>query len=165
MAAIHAENFTDELYKRVNTGILRGNYLRHRTLTYSDDKTERQYSIYNRRGRLVVEFRARPLPGCCGVLVVYYLRPAHDAKEPQKVFTDTLSLIAEAAGLAKFGSVLLTQTQDSSGFRAFTSSGWHSDLPVQPEFTNWKTGSRVSVFMILTKAPPEAPKRASFSGE
>lgn len=159
MAAIHAENFTDELYQRVNTGILRGNYLRNRVLTYSDDKTERQYSIYGRKGGLVVEFRARPLPGCCGILVVYFLRPAHDAKEPQKVFTDTLALIMEAAGMAKFGCVLLTQATESEGYKALN-DGMGKFL-----FTNWKTSNKIAVFHFETKAPALAVKKASFSGE
>lgn len=160
MGATHAQNFTEVLYGLVNRGILRGNYLRDKVLDYSADKTEREYMIFDRKGRLVVGFRARPLPGCCGILVVYYLRPGSAVKEPQKVFTDTLDLILEAAGLSKIGSVLLTQTVDSLGFKALASS-------TQPRalFTNWKTSNNVGVFMLETAAPAEEAKKANFSSE
>lgn len=163
MGAIHASNFTEELYRRVNTGILRGNYLRDHVLDYSADKTEREYNILDRRSRGVVSFRARPLPGCCGILVVYYLRPDRNSKDAQKVFTDTLNLIVEAAGGAKYGAVLLTQTVDSAGHRALSEAA--AGPAVTCRFVNFKTGNEIVTYTIATKAPVEEAKKAAFSSE
>jgi hypothetical protein len=158
MSAIHATGFTEQLFRVVGRGLFRGLYLRHGK-PYSQDSTEEQYELYDKRHNKVVTFRARPLPGCCGVLVVYYLRPDRSAKDPQKVFTDTLALIVEAAGKAKFGAVLMSQTADSAGFAALYAQQHGS------QFTNWKTNHRVGVFVLETAAPVEEPKKAAFDGE
>jgi hypothetical protein len=160
MGAIQAVGFTDQLYHVVGRGLFRGLYLRTAPLPWSEDKTEQSYTLHNKKHEPVVSFRARPLPGCCGVLVVYYLRPSRDSKEPQKVFTDTLNLIVEAAGLAKFGSVLLTQTVDTAGSAATAAMAKPSAF-----FTNWKTNNRIGLFVLETKAPEAEPKKAAFDGE
>jgi len=155
MGAIHANTFTNELYRNIP----RGNYLRDKR-AYSEDQTERVYKIYNKRHEEVVSFRARPLPGCCGVLVVYYLRPnSSSRKSNTETFQETLTLIVRCAGLAKFGNVLLTQTTGSAGYDTLVSSG--SSF----KFTNWKTRNDVVTFQITTTPPPADEPVARFEGE
>lgn len=157
MGAIHHNQFTEELYKIIPKGM----YLRDNSNKYSDDQTERTYRLYNKKHREIASFRARALPGCCGVLVVYYLRPAPCKRQEDSitVFRDTLEGIVQAAGMAKFGAVLLTQVVGSLGYNALCNN--NNSL----RFTNWKTDNTVATFQISTKRPEEPPKAATFEGE
>jgi|SRR5271157_810740 len=154
MGAIHANEFTECLYKEI--GLLK--YLRDNSLEYSDDKTERQYTIFSRCSNPIVNFRARPLPGCCGVLVVYYLRPTQ-TKNSLKVFRATLSLIVKAAGKAKFGLVILSQTINSPIYDIL------KNAHLTTQFTNWKTKNQVGIFTIKTTYKEKKIARKVFDGE
>ena len=161
MSAIHHNEFTEQFYKVVP----KGQYLRDNKIPYSEDKTEREYTLYNTKHTKLVSFRARALPGCCGVLVVYYLRPNNlkaglleTAEEKQlRVFEETLELIRIAAGKAKFGTLLLTQTESSIG-------GKTGYTPVA-SFVNWKTKNKVLVYQVETPEPPVEAKKGKFEGE
>lgn len=156
MSAIHPNSFTEALFKEVQALSWQRYYLRVETLGYSDDKTERSYVLVDKlSGKAACTFRARPLPGCCGVLVVYYLRPAVSSNI--SFFKKTLRLIEKAAGRARYGCVLLTQTDASAGYTAM-------DSAPQWAFVNWKTNNGVGVFLraVGKTAPKPAP---DFNGE
>jgi hypothetical protein len=153
MSAIHANEFTEQLYKLAGKKI----YIRDNADSYSGDKTERCYSIYDKKtNKKIIVFRARPLPGCCGVLVVYYLRPqGGTSAQGIQVFKSTLmSLIVPAAGNAKFGAVMLSQVDGSLGDSAMSISALSSN------FVNHKTAHSVHIYCIHTVyiAPKTKPK-------
>ena len=161
MGAIHADNFTEALYKVIQ----RGYFLRDSEVKYSDDKTERLYDLWRRKlvgdkHEKLATFRARALPGCCGVLVVYYLRPTQ-VGSAAKIFNLTFELIRKAAGKAKFGAVLLTQTRPSTGEGILDAKtgGFRS------MFTNWKTRNEISTFLFLTEDVDPPKKAATFGSE
>jgi branched-subunit amino acid transport protein AzlD len=154
MGAIHATGFTEQLYKRAPGKF----YVRDSKVEYSKDETEREYILGDKKSDAEIRFRARPLPGCCGVLVVYYLRPS-GFKNQTKAFNEALSLIIDAAGKAKFGNVLLTQTVGSLGYQTLN-DGIGKFL-----FTNWKTNNQIGVFQFETKAPEAVKKVVGFEGE
>jgi hypothetical protein len=132
-------------------------------LKYSDDKTEREYTVGIKGvSSNVLTFRARPLPGCCGVLVAYYIRPSHlKAAQQERLFKQTVEWIIEAASYAKFGAVLFTQVADSNGAKMLT--GAVKEGVVTNNFTNWKTGNELRAYVALTPKPPE--NKGNFNGE
>ena len=153
MGRQHVDDFGDKLY--ANCSVF--TYIRDRR-RYEDSKA-RSYTLYSRRtGKSFVSFVAQRLPGCCGVLVIYYLRPVN-IKNAAAVFKDTLKQIVKAAGQAKYGAVLLTQTHASCGFTALTA------VESVLNFTNWRTGNRICTYLINTDAPKERPKAPVFDGE
>jgi len=160
MGATHTNSFTDAMFCAVNKGFLRGMYLR--VENFRVDTTEREFKLISKKQKEIIRFFARPLPGCCGVLVVSYLRPGNAEKDPEKVFAATLQLIVKAAGDAKFGTVQLTQVGNSTGYNAL-----RDELHILPTytFTNYKTGNTVGVFFLGTEAPPPEPKGTRFDGE
>lgn len=155
MGALHHDDFTEQMFKLVPEGM----YLRTNGVRHSDDGTEREYHFYERKThKQWISFRARRLPGCCGVLVLYYLRPDKDldAKKQRVLFLEVLSMVVLGAGFAKLGTVLMTQTVDSAGDRALVSAGFK---PIMP-FVNWKTGNSISCWSFVTTKPPAPPKSA-----
>jgi hypothetical protein len=161
MSAIHPNDFTEALYKRVSSSRY---FLQVDSREFSDDKTEVNYvlrnrkTLFNDKNSTIATFRARPLPGCCGVLVVYYLRPT-DGKA--KTFSSVFSLILKCAGDAKYGAVLMSQRYHSIG---------HTCLKAVPrqmtfhEFVNPKTKNLITMFQCMTDyvAPKSKPV---FQGE
>lgn len=145
MGAIHNEGFTDKLYESVPKGWQLRDFP-----VYSDDKTEREYRL-RRKGFYGINFRARALPGCCGVLVVYYLRPANNKPF---TFRATLRWIVKCAGQTKFGAVMLTQTDGSLGLKALS---YKQEYTPSAVFKNFKTGNGVAVYVIDTEY--KAPKK------
>jgi len=157
MGAIHSTNFTENLYANIGWRWK----LRDRDMgKYSDDQTEREYSIYNLQNKRVVVFRARALPGCCGVLVVYYLRPS-EIGSAMGTFKKTLKLIMKAASKAHFGLVMLTQTVDSTGDTILKAMS----TPVT--WTNWKTKNNINTYQLTTEKPKdlEDDDEETFDGE
>ena len=168
MAAIHATGFTEQLFRVLPKNV----YLRTST-PYTDDKTETQYDVHDRKTHgKIVTFRARQMPGCCGVLVVYYLRPVGSmrktgrffARMPEDVFLEYAELIIKAAGLAKNGQVIFTQIVESAGAKTLQKLCL-GDKYCRSEFTNWKTNSKVYTFLFLTEQPKKPEAKPVFSGE
>jgi hypothetical protein len=158
MGAIHAIGFTEQMHI-----VLPGSmYLRSTNYDKADDRTEYSYTVMNKKtGKSVATFRARPLPGCCGVLVVYYLRPSVD-KTAEKVFGSLVVLILKAAGQAKFGQVIFTQANGSTGAKILSVFGSR----IVAHFTNWKTKNGILTFLFSTVPPKETvKKRPTFDGE
>src|SRR5487761_1132826 len=93
MGAQHAETFTEKLVLNP----LLGTFWREKLPNYSDDKTERIYKQYSiLKKDCIVEFHARQMPGCCGILVVYYLRPQR-VKGQINIFKSTIEQIVKIA--------------------------------------------------------------------
>lgn len=151
MGALHHDDFTEQMFKQMpKTMYLRTNGVRH-----SDDATEREYNLFERdTHKKWISFRARRLPGCCGVLVLYYLRPDKElgSSKQRSVFLETLAMVQRAAGLSKLGMVLMTQTMDSAGDRALDGQ------PAVGKFVNWKTNNTIRTYVFYTEKPPAPPK-------
>lgn len=148
MGAIHAENFSDGLHRTAPKKY----YVRSLKLDYSDDKTERKYTVKEMKtGNTVATFNARPLPGCCGVMVVYYLRPV---SKIVKTFREILAWIDKAASVAKYGAVVFTLTDGeiADELRA-------CPLFALNTFVNHKTGNQIQMFTFNTKAPAKIVSR------
>ena len=157
MGAHHAEKFTEQLV--LNPPF--GTFWRERPSDWDEDKTERIYKQYSiLKKECIVEFRARMLPGCCGVLVVYYLRPQR-AKNQVKIFKQTLATIIKVAAQTKYGAVMLTQTAGSLGYQALFD---YPNMSSIPDFINGKTRNYVGVFVIPTGYVPPILK-PKFDGE
>jgi H+/gluconate symporter-like permease len=159
MGAIHATGFTEQMH-----AVLPGNvYLKATNYEQAEDKTEYSYTIIRKSTQTTfATFRARPLPGCCGVLVVYYLRPSYkNPKTAEKTFKDVAEMIIDAAGRARFGQVIFTQTVASSGERVLNSMKMNGIVM----FTNWKTGNKVCTITFQTHEPPKAKTIPNFDGE
>lgn len=159
MGAVHHDDFTEQMFKQVPEGM----YLRTRAVQYSDDVMEREYMLFARdTHEKWISFRARRLPGCCGVLVVFYLRPTEHAKKGKEVFMDTFFRIKTAAGLAKLGSVLLTQTKGSLGQELLSKSSLgHMEF----SFVNWKTDNEIVGYSFNTTPPPKPAPVRKFDDE
>lgn len=161
MSALHHDDFTEQMFRACPKGW----YLRTNAVRHSDDQTERDYSFFDRdTSEKRITFRARRLPGCCGVLVLYYLRPEKtlDSKTARSLFLTVKELVIKAAGFAKLGQVLMTQTADSAGDAALVSGGHKSLLG----FTNWKTKNSIAVYAFGTEKPPAPkPKAPEFDSE
>jgi hypothetical protein len=163
MGIYHAVGFTEQIHR-----LSKKHYCKDEQWN-KEDLSEREYKLESRKdGNIIASFRARALPGCCGVLVVYYLRPGvtkrglfHQSAE--SIFKETLELIIQAAGKAKFGAVLLTQTLNSTGAKVLGEMlGCHIET-----FTNWKTKNKVSTYLFPTvhKATKPPVKGPTFNGE
>lgn len=162
MGAIHATGFTEQMHRVMPAGF----YLKDKSPIYDNtaDKTEVEYTVFVKRsGTKLLSFRARPLPGCCGVLVVYYLRIEHGIKDPVRVFEAFVQLILTAGSRAKFGQLIFTQTSESAGERSLMKlSTRFCSL-----FTNWKTGNLINTILVPTAKPEEPIRKVtpSFGGE
>ena len=157
MRAVHASSFTLELINKLVRFNGSLNFWRVGSVDYSLDKTEIQYTLHSTKdATCICTFNARPLPGCCGVLVVYYLRPDTRMKEAKqkKLFQKVFSAILLAAGRAEFGLVMMTQTKGSFGASILTKCNSY-----EFEFVNPKTGHAVVTYQI--PIPPVAKKRFS----
>lgn len=157
MGAIHATGFTDKMYRVLPKSV----YLKDSAVEHSADKTERLHEVFSTKTHdSILSFRVRPLPGCCGVLTVYYLRPS--GKNKVTTFKKWVLIILKAAGLARFGQVIFTQKAASEGADVL------SRLPsgVRVPFTNWKTKNAVETFLFPTVEPKsKLRKTPTFSGE
>jgi hypothetical protein len=131
------------------------------------DRVMRTYRIFNRKTRNhVASFNARQMPGCCGILCVYYLRPIGQPAIQTKVFSQFVSLIVKAAEQSEFGTVMFTQVIDSIGYNILKLIVDKTGKPASIHtFTNWKTKRRVSVFAIDTEAPIVKPIKKGFADE
>ena len=89
--------------------------------------------------QFVAQFQLQQMPGCCGVLVVFYVNVNPWTKEN---FQKVLKSIAEAAYQAGFGSLLMAQVVHKDEI-------WQG-LPwkVSEPFVNAKSGNRV-VYLTL----------------
>lgn len=162
MSAQHSEDFSEKFYQRCPLF----KHVRDERVAYSDDKTERSYTIYDRKFNRLCAFRARRLPGCCGVLVIYYLRPTTTKERAAiAVFQKTLEWIRLAAGDAKYGAILLSQVVGSAGYEALEAARMANQAS---DLTNHRTKNRLRVYLIETIPPkePKAPKaRPNFSAD
>lgn len=139
MGAIHEDGFTIELYKRP---IPDGTHLRDWPVSYSDDKTEHEYALCDMTGKRLVTWRARLLPGCCGILTVYYLRPNSDQTlaKAQLWYEKTVELIIAAAHVAKLGMIIMSLLGTSQpAIKALEKQGFC----LTQTFVNGKTGHNV----------------------
>jgi hypothetical protein len=168
MAAIHTQGFEEELYARPP---LAGCHLRAGEVKYSDDKTEREFSYWNKARQKVVSFRARPLPGCCGTLVVYYLRPSTrlSLKKQARVYQQTMSRILAAAHAAKYGQLMMTLLLESEEARLALETLEERDLYelAFESYENGKTGNEVVVYMwkLSSQEWPQLEVAAKFRSE
>lgn len=151
MSAIHANKFTEKLYLLKGPG-----YLREFKIPYSDDATEKEY-IYYQEGEKLISFRARPLPGCCGVLVVYYVRPASKIDNPQALFTATIKVILEAAKKAEYGCVQMSLLETSDEAISLLQNEGFENLfnPIR----NGKTGNLIVVLGKDLDQPAKTDKK------
>jgi len=142
MSALHESNFTNQLYLVKGPGQLRVS-----SDHYSADKTEKIYAYYKKDNELV-SFRARPLPGCCGVLVVYYVRPKEFKgkifkRTSKEIFTQTIKAVLEAAKAGKYASVLMTLLVSSNeAEEVLEYAGFYASNGMR----NAKTGNLLRVF-------------------
>lgn len=167
MGAVHTNAFTEKFYVSPLPRFRKENLiLRDEPVSYSDDKTEHGYSlsyvpITGEKLKPVISFRARPMPGCCGVLMVYYLRPSNvpDAKEAEELYKDTLKAICYAAKAADYGMVCMSLLATSvSAMNILLAEGFTED-----RFINGKTGNEV---VLLHKDLKQAvPARQKFTCE
>jgi len=126
--------------------------IRTKFSAHDGDKTQLEVSIVRGvGGRSIGSVKIRELAGCCGVLVVYYLRP-NEAKEVRaiKSFQAIHLWIAKAAKKAGYGALMYTQTSGSIGYKALTDI---TKVHVEPNgaFVNGKTGNIVSAFFWTLK--------------
>lgn len=153
MSVTHDETFTEKLFQACP----RNMYVRDFKVE-SEDKTERSYTFYSRKGVRIGSFRARRLPGCCGVLAVYYLRPStNDPKQAKATFQRLLSVITNAAQAALYGAILLTQTAGSTGQMALSELAGAAGVNTST-FRNWRTNNTVITYVIHT-ADPRKPEK------
>lgn len=157
MGAVHANGFTEKLYAVASSKHL----IRDAAVPYSDDKTEHGYTFgYVKDGQLAnsISFRARPMPGCCGVLVVYYLRPNStlEAKEAARLYKETVGLILEAAKAAKYGMVAMSLLSNSHQAIKILREQNFTDC----SFINGKTGN--GVVMLLKNLEQPVPASQEF---
>lgn len=151
MSAIHANKFTEKLYLLKGPG-----YLRDFKLEYSDDATEHGYAYY-KEGEQLISFRARPLPGCCGVLVVYYVRPSSKAENPQDLFTATIRVILEAAKHADYGCVQMSLVETSDeAIELLKHEGFEN---LFNPMRNGKTGNMLVLLGCDLKQPAKTDKK------
>lgn len=107
MSAYHTNQFSAQLPKFVGA--------RYYVTVAEPDKQDihRTYQLHEKRnGRVVAGFTATPLPGCCGVLVVYRLIAPLHPNQTDLNQTDLLnyflSAATKAAEAAKFGALVCT---------------------------------------------------------
>jgi hypothetical protein len=86
-------------------------------------------------------FQIQQMPGCCAVLVVFFVRPIEPTREN---FLKILSKIEVAAKSAGFGSLLMAQVGTEADWNWMFLAGWILSEP----FTNAKSGNKV---LYLTK--------------
>lgn len=150
MGAVHVGDFSEQMFRAIPA-----TYYVRVELPYSDDRTERTFIVWHRslignKHTKFATFRARALPGCCGVLCIYYLRPTSTGKGARGDFLKALGWIEKAAALAKYGSVLLTQTMGTTGQEALGE-------PLHT-FTNHKTGNVLALYnratVVVVKKKP-----------
>lgn len=145
MGAIHVDEFTRKLYLEplpVFEGgdETYGTHLRVEKQEYGDT-TEQLYELWS-GDKQVVSFRARALPGCCGVLVVYYLRPSRtlSVEQATKLYTETVEIIVRAAVKAKYGAIEMTLLATSkAALNILNQTHGFAMLP----FINGKSGNEV----------------------
>ena len=156
MGAVHVSDFTEQLYLVKGPGQLRVDQVK-----YSEDKTEVSYSYWKLPGKLVksklaelISFRARPLPGCCGILVVYYVRP-RVVKDGPALFSATMDSIINAAKAAGYASVLMSLLETSKeALATVTGKGFSSTVPM----INRKTHNGVVTLQLDLKQEPVKTK-------
>lgn len=148
MGVTHTEKFSDHLQRALPDGF----YLDwSKPDTYAEDKVLRKYNIKSKEdGQTYAAFSARPLPGCCGVLTVFYLTLGDKATiETALKWLDVISTAGSDAG---YGSLLMTLFAASPLAKTLAStSGWQS-----AQFTNHKTSN---VLLVLTKVLPVSKKK------
>jgi len=92
------------------------------------------------------EFHLQQMPGCCAVMILYFLHPSPNT---EKNFKEVLEIIEEATKRAAFGSLLMAQVIPDKGIR---DANWHLAMTMgyvlHPFFTNPKSGNKV---VYLTK--------------
>src|SRR5208337_2425469 len=154
MGIQHTSEFTSKLHQ-----ISKKYYVIAEERWNKEDVGETLYTFHSHAdGSIVGRFQARVMPGCCGILLVYYLRA--NGKKAVDRFSELFTLIQKAASAAKFGATLYTQVVDSQGYsillkiEANTLEGENADF-----FTNHKTGNEIKVFLFPTnyKAPVKGP--------
>lgn len=147
MGAVHANNFTEALYLVKGPG-----QLRVESIKYSDDKTEMTYEYWKvstgllAKSSPLISFRARPLPGCCGILVLYYVRLR--TVDKGEIFAKTIEAAVTAAKQAGYASIimsLLDSSKDAIGI--VTSKGFNSSTPM----VNKKTDNAVVTLQLDLK--------------
>jgi hypothetical protein len=95
-----------------------------------------------KRGQKTFTAECQQLPGCCGVLLCYYLglnRLVEPQDESLLVF---VRIMEYAALLLGYTIIMATHVTDSKWQWAFESCGWAVDRT----FVNERTGNRVYVF-------------------
>ncbi|MDE1766612.1 MAG: hypothetical protein KGI27_10140 [Thaumarchaeota archaeon] len=141
MGAVHANNFTSELYLIKGPGQLRVSPVK-----YSDDSTEYQYEYWKvgAKPKRLISFRARPLPGCCGILVVYYVRPDGGRES----WYSTMIAVFDAAKKAGYATLMLSLLQSSQeALEDLQKAGYILSKPM----VNKKTGNPLVLAYIDLK--------------
>ena len=103
-------------------------------------------------------FHLQQCPGCCAVLIVSYVR-VHPWT--QKNFDVILQIIEEAAKMAGFGSVMMSQVVPNYSKMLWKDEPWIKSLDrgwiASPAFRNSKSGN---LCVYLTKDMEQTGKRA-----
>jgi hypothetical protein len=148
MGAKHSDTFTDHLQRVVPDGF----YLNWTKPTqYDEDKVLRKYDVIVKAdGGTAISFSARTLPGCCGVLTVFYLNIQRDATIEKALAW--LGMLKEAASNAGYGSMLMSLHSNSPLAGALKENGW-----VSAPFLNHKTGNNIT---ILSAVLPVSKKKS-----
>ena len=104
-------------------------------------------------GHTYARFMAQSLPGCCGVLVLYYVEGYGRTQQTTlKRAVDCVDVVCKAAKRAKYGCVLMTQRVDSAIVAVLPQELWRS----APVFVNGKTDRKLVMLYHLIDyvAPP-----------
>ena len=101
-------------------------------------------------------FSVQQLPGCCGVLVIYYVRVK---PFKQATFDMVLQLIETAAKEAGFGSLQMAQTVPAYSWMLWKDEPWIKCLDrgwrYSPAFRNRKSNNLITYLTMDMKQPIE----------
>lgn len=123
------------------------------------DIEETEYYVYSKldlveiggRSWQAARFKTRPMPGCCGVLLVYYLVPTKGREEVVPELVETIGIAAQAAG---YGMLMFTQKLKSPLCGILEKADY-----LNTPFINGKTGNKLNVYLkVLAQKPKEPPK-------